>query len=46
MKKLKLDVADLRVASFEPDESQAVHAITGTPCLTRQTVYETCCSPG
>ncbi|HEU4556797.1 MAG TPA: hypothetical protein VFS20_03070 [Longimicrobium sp.] len=46
MKKLTLDVADLRVASFETDDKPvAVNAITGTVCLTRQTLYDTCCSP-
>lgn len=46
MPKLTLNVADLRVASFETDdEPKAPHAITGTICLTMQTMYETCCSP-
>ncbi|HET7234287.1 MAG TPA: hypothetical protein VFJ16_30015 [Longimicrobium sp.] len=46
MPKLTLDVADLRVATFETDgKPMAPSAITGTICLTRQTLYETCCSP-
>jgi hypothetical protein len=46
MKKLTLDMTDLRVASFETDDAPlAVQAITGTVCLTRQTLYDTCCSP-
>jgi hypothetical protein len=48
MKKLTLNVDDLRVASFETDESHeasAAAAITGTPCVTRPTLYGTCCTP-
>ena len=46
MTKLTLNVADLRVASFETDDkAMAPSAITGTICLTMQTMYETCCSP-
>lgn len=46
MTKLTLNVTDLRVASFETDDKPAaVNVITGTVCLTRQTLYDTCCSP-
>jgi len=46
MTKLALNVSDLRVASFETDDRPAApSAITGTTCLTRQTLYDTCCSP-
>ncbi len=48
-KKLALDVDDLRVASFETEaESEAntaVAAITGKACVTRPTIYGTCCTP-
>lgn len=47
MPKLTLNVDDLRVASFETEkELEAVaNAITGTACITRPTVYGTCCTP-
>jgi hypothetical protein len=48
MNKLTLNVDDLRVASFETDdrnEAEAPGAITGTPCVTRPTLYGTCCTP-
>jgi hypothetical protein len=47
MKKLTLDVEDLRVASFETEEEEARAApmITGKVCITRPTVYGTCCTP-
>ncbi|HEX9939602.1 MAG TPA: hypothetical protein VGB15_20875 [Longimicrobium sp.] len=41
MKKLTLDVADLRVASFETDKPEAPGAITGTTCLTL-TLHQCC----
>ena len=44
MTKLTLNVADLRVASFETgDRPGAAGAITGTTCLTL-TLLNTCCS--
>ena len=49
MKKLTLDVEDLRVASFETEEAdaeaQAAAMITGKACITRPTIYGTCCTP-
>lgn len=41
MTKLTLDVADLRVASFETDKPEAPSAITGTTCLTL-TLHQCC----
>jgi len=46
MNKLTLNVDDLQVASFETVcEDEAAAAITGTACITRPTVYGTCCTP-
>ena len=48
MNKLTLNTEDLRVASFEtedPRENDALAAITGTACVTRPTIYGTCCTP-
>ena len=48
MKKLTLNVDDLRVASFETEEqneAMAAAMITGQICITRPTVYGTCCTP-
>ena len=48
MKKLALNVDDLRVASFETEvtsETEAAALVTGTACITRPTVYGTCCTP-
>ena len=48
MKKLTLDVDDLRVSSFETEElreAEAAAAITGQACVTRPTIYGTCCTP-
>jgi len=48
MKKLTLNVDDLRIASFEteePNEAGAAAMITGSTCITRPTVYGTCCTP-
>jgi len=47
MKKMTLNADDLRVASFETEEMEAVaaDAITGTICVTRPTLYGTCCTP-
>ena len=48
MKKLTLNVDDLRVASFETEEqreAEAVAMISGQACITRPTVYGTCCTP-
>ncbi|HET7464336.1 MAG TPA: hypothetical protein VFJ82_23965 [Longimicrobium sp.] len=49
MKKLMLDVDDLRIASFETEvpceADKAAAVITGTACITRPTVYGTCCTP-
>ena len=44
MTKLTLNVADLRVASFETDdEPEPVSAITGTGCWSRPTAGDNCC---
>lgn len=44
MNKLNLNVADLRVTSFETDEAgAAAEMVTGTLCLTRFTMYDNCC---
>jgi hypothetical protein len=48
MKKLSLNVDDLRIASFETEEQNEalpVAMITGKICITRPTVYGTCCTP-
>ena len=46
MPKLTLNVDDLRVATFETEkEPEAVNVITGQACITRPTVYGTCCTP-
>ncbi|MFL5386838.1 MAG: hypothetical protein ACJ8GN_30465 [Longimicrobiaceae bacterium] len=48
MKKISLDLDRLEVVSFEtecPREGDAVAMITGTACITRPTVYGTCCTP-
>lgn len=47
MQKTKLDLDRIKVVSFEtePAEEQAVEAITGSVCVTRPTVYGTCCTP-
>ena len=48
MNKLNLNVDDLRVTSFEtdePNEGEVAAMITGTVCVTRPTVYGTCCTP-
>ena len=46
MKKLSLDVDELRVDSFETVCEEEVPAvITGKICITRPTVYGTCCTP-
>lgn len=45
MKKLTLDMADVRVASFETnDEPVTVNVVTGPWCITRPSGYNTCCS--
>jgi len=46
--KVRLSVEELSVVSFEteaPCEADAVGAITGNACITRPTVYGTCCTP-
>jgi hypothetical protein len=49
MKTLTLNTEDLRIASFETEAQNqaevAAAAITGTICITRPTVYGTCCTP-
>jgi hypothetical protein len=48
MNKLTLNVEDLRVASFETEDAPAAEAaamISGQACITRPTVYGTCCTP-
>ncbi len=46
MIKLTLNVADLRVASFDTgDRREAFNAVTGTGCWTRPTFFESCTQP-
>jgi len=48
MPKIKLDLDRLQVVSFETEclgEDTGAAAITGTACITRPTVYGTCCTP-
>jgi len=48
MQKTKLDLDRIEVVSFETEESRdglAIAAITGNACVTRPTVYGTCCTP-
>jgi hypothetical protein len=49
MLKIKLDLDRLEVVSFETghpgDDDGAVAAITGLACVTRPTIYGTCCTP-
>jgi hypothetical protein len=48
MPKVRLDIDGLEVVSFvteRPCESAGAAAITGTVCITRPTVYGTCCTP-
>lgn len=49
MTKLSLNVDELRVESFqtvrEDGEGSAAAVITGKACITRPTVYGTCCTP-
>ena len=49
MPKIRLDLDQLEVVSFETErqrEEQAGPAmISGTACVTRPTLYGTCCTP-
>lgn len=48
MQKNKLDLSRIDVMSFEtelPREPASAGVITGTPCVTRPTIYGTCCTP-
>ena len=48
MRKISLNLDRLEVVSFEtecPREEDRVAAITGPVCITRPTVYGTCCTP-
>jgi hypothetical protein len=48
MQKTKLDLDRIEVVSFETEQSRdgfGAEAITGTVCVTRPTVYGTCCTP-
>ena len=48
MQKLTLDLDGIEVVSFEPvqpDDGHDVAAISGQACVTRPTVYGTCCTP-
>lgn len=48
MKKTRLDLDRIEVVSFEteqPLDDQAPAMITGKPCVTRPTIYGTCCTP-
>lgn len=48
MQKFSLDLDLIEVVSFptEPDDdANSVAAISGTACITRPTIYGTCCTP-
>ena len=48
MQKTKLDLDRIDVTSFEtepPHEEYGAAMITGKVCVTRPTVYGTCCTP-
>lgn len=48
MQKSKLDLTRIDVVSFETETSQdayGANAITGNICVTRPTVYGSCCTP-
>lgn len=48
MQKITLDLDLIEVVSFptEPeDDTNSVAAISGTVCVTRPTIYGTCCTP-
>lgn len=48
MQKIALDLDGIEVVSFptEPeDDGDLVAAISGTACVSRPTVYGTCCTP-
>lgn len=47
-KKIKLDIDRLEVVSLvteSPSDEYGAAAITGNVCVTRPTVYGTCCTP-
>lgn len=47
-KKIKLDIDRLEVVSLvteSPAEESSAGVITGKACVTRPTVYGTCCTP-
>ncbi|HET6763064.1 MAG TPA: hypothetical protein VFH27_05310 [Longimicrobiaceae bacterium] len=48
MPKITLDFERLEIVSFEtesPREDEGVAVISGTICVTRPTLYGTCCTP-
>lgn len=48
MQKIKLDLDRLEVVSFEtecPYDGNGAAMISGRACVTRPTVYGTCCTP-
>jgi hypothetical protein len=48
MQKFTLDLEEIEVVSFEtelPDDGYEIAAISGRVCVTRPTVYGTCCTP-
>ena len=48
MQTITLDLDELEVVSFVtelPPEEDGAAAITGTACVTRPTIYGTCCTP-
>jgi hypothetical protein len=48
MQKVKLDLDRIEVLSFETEPAEDGHpveAISGRACITRPTVYGTCCTP-
>lgn len=48
MQKIRLDLDRLEVVSFvteRPCDDNGVDAISGTACITRPTIYGTCCTP-
>ncbi|MBB4638762.1 hypothetical protein [Longimicrobium terrae] len=48
MRKSKLDLTRIDVVSFETESSHDVcgaNVITGNVCVTRPTIYGSCCTP-
>jgi hypothetical protein len=48
MQKMTLDLERIEIVSFvteAPEDADNVAAISGTACVTRPTIYGTCCTP-